>query len=98
MGRMAYLRLLFWLKWKLLWRGYRRNMSAAVGAILALVCFLPMSLGIAIGCGAGFLHLPPPNNEHLLRGVLLLVYLIWLLTPLLGYALSETYDITKLLQ
>jgi ABC-2 type transport system permease protein len=98
MGRMAYLRLLFWLKWKLLWRGYRRNMSAAVGAILALILFLPMSLGIAIGCGAGFLRLQPPYDEHLLRGVLLLVYLFWLLTPLLGYALSETYDITKLLQ
>ena len=31
---MAYLRLLFWLKWKLMWRGYRRS-TAALGIVVA---------------------------------------------------------------
>src|SRR5437870_3606183 len=94
---MSYLRLLFWLKWKLMWRGYRRSMSAAFGVILALIFFLPVALGIAAGCAIGFRDLAPPDNENLLRAVLLGIYLFWLLTPLLGYALSDSYDITKLL-
>src|SRR5881397_2655687 len=90
------LRLLFWLKWKLMWRGFRRSASAAVGVILGLVFFLPLALVIAFSCGFGFVMLAPPRNEHLLRLVLLGIYLIWLLGPLLGYALSDSYDITKL--
>lgn len=94
---MQYLRLLFWLKWKLLWRGYRRSTAAAVGAILGILVFLPFALLIAVGCGFGFVHLSPPNDEQLLRGVLLAIYLFWVMSPLLGYALSDSYDITKLL-
>src|SRR3712207_8128020 len=37
-----------------------------------------------------------PYNEHALRGVLLAIYLFWILAPLLGYALSDTYDVTRL--
>src|SRR5947209_1398598 len=94
---MSYLRLLFWLKWKLLWRGYRRSMSAAVGASLAILVFMPIALVIAFASAFGFGHLAPPNNEQLLRGVLLVIYLFWVMSPLLGYALSDSYDITKLL-
>src|SRR5690349_11596600 len=94
---MRYLRLLFWLKWKLLWRGYRRSTSAAVGAILAILVLLPFALLIAVACGFGFIRLPPPDDEQLLRGVLLVIYLFWVMSPLLGYALSDSYDITKLL-
>jgi ABC-2 type transport system permease protein len=92
-----YLRLLFWLKWKLMWRGYRRSLSAVAGVILSLLLFMPMAVGIALGCAFGFEKLLPPYNEHLLRGVLLAIYLFWVLGPLLGYALSDSYDITKLL-
>lgn len=91
------MRLLFWLKWQLMWRTYRRHMSAAVGAILAVIILLPMSLVIAGGALAGFLLLDPPLNQHLLRAVLLMGYLMWLMAPLMGYELTEDYDITKLL-
>lgn len=90
------LRLLFWLKWKLILRGYRRNTSLAVGAVLLLALFLPMGVLIAIACGWGFLNLASPNDAHLLRIVFLVVYLLWLLSPLLGYAMNDSYDITKL--
>src|SRR5438552_4182523 len=93
---MDYLRLLLWLKWKLLARTYRGSASAVFGAVIAILIFLPISLAIATGCVYGFRSLSPPLNEHLLRAVLLGVYLFWLVTPLLGYALSETYDISKL--
>src|SRR5712691_10089700 len=93
---MEYLRLMLWLKWKLLARTYRGSASALFGAIIAILIFLPLSLALATGFAYGFMALAPPLNEHLLRAVLLGVYLFWLVTPLLGYALSDTYDISKL--
>lgn len=91
------LRLLLWLKAKLMWRLYHRNTSALVGAIIALVIFLPLSLGMSVGCVIGFRLLAPPMNEHLLRAVLLFVYLFWLASPVMGVALTEEYDIGKVL-
>jgi ABC-2 type transport system permease protein len=93
---MEHLRLLFWLKWKLMWRTYRRSTSAVVGAVLTLVIFLPMALGLAAGCALAFRALAPPVNEHVLRILLLFIYAFWVLTPLLGYALNDSYDITRL--
>lgn len=90
------LRLLVWLKWRLMWRTFRRHKSAAVGAVLAMVVFVPISLVAGAGCLAGFLLLDPAPAEHLLRGVMLAAYLLWLLSPLFGYALTEDYDISKL--
>lgn len=93
---MEYLSILFWLKGKLLLRGYRRNVSSAVGAGIAIVVFLPLSIFVAVNAGAGFERLEAPGNEHLLRGVLLGMYFLWLMATLIGFALSESYDITKL--
>ena len=59
---------LFWLEWRLLWRGSRRSMSAAVGAILAILIYRQAALGIAVGCVFGFRALAMPNDEQLLRG------------------------------
>src|SRR2546425_10830081 len=80
-----------------MWRGYRRSMSAAFGVMIAILVFLPMALGIAAGCAAGFRLLAPPNNEHLLRAALLGIYLLWLPAPLLAHALRDAYHITNLL-
>ncbi len=91
-----YLKILFWLKWKLLLRGYRKSMSAILGVILALAVFLPIAVGVAFAIGVAFFNLPTEWQPHLLRAVLLAIYLWWLVVPLLGYALNESYDITKL--
>ncbi|UCH35043.1 MAG: hypothetical protein JSV65_01455 [Armatimonadota bacterium] len=97
-GRHAdYISLLLRLKWQLMWHTYRRQVSAAVGAVLAVLLLLPTSLVVAGGCLAGFLLLKPPFNEHLLRGVLLAGYLMWVTAPFLGYELTEDYDVSKLL-
>jgi ABC-2 type transport system permease protein len=93
---LGYLRLLLWLKSRLLWRTYTRQMSAAVGVVLLGLVFVPMSFLMAGGALIGFRVLPPPYDEHLLRGVLLWVYLMWLLSPILGYVLTEEYDPSKL--
>jgi len=90
------LRLLFWLKWKLMLRGYRRNPSSAIGAVLMLLFFFPLAVVLALLCAEGFTQMAPPNNANLLRAVLLGIYLLWLLGPTMGYALNESYDITRL--
>lgn len=88
--------LLFWLKCRLVWRAYRRNLSTLAGAIVAALLLLPCSLAVAGGALAGFLLLNPESAAHLLRGILLVAYAIWLLVPIFGYALTEDYDISKL--
>lgn len=95
-----YLRLLLWLKLKLAWRAYTRNVSAAVGAVLLVVVFAPMSVGFGLGSYFGFTALRTMGasfDEHLLRAILLGLYLMWVISPLFGYALSDDYDVTKLL-
>lgn len=92
---MEHIRLLFWLKWKLLLRGYRRSKSEWIGGLLLLLIFTPISLGIAAWFAYSF-HASPPDNENWLRTALLAIYAFWLLIPILGYSLNDSYDITKL--
>lgn len=93
---LTYLRLLFWLKGKLLLRGYQRSGTALTGVILTLVFLLPFAVSLAGGALIGFLDLAPPYNGHLLRAVLLMVYGFWVMSPLLGFAMNDSYDVTRL--
>lgn len=95
-GAWDQLKILFGLKWRLTLRGYRRSRSAVIGAVLFVLIFGPLALGGAAGLGFLFVRLHAPYNEHVLRAVLLGVYLFWLFAPLLGYALNDSYDITRL--
>src|SRR5438552_2021870 len=92
----SYLKLLFWLKWKLMWRMYRRERMAAVGLIIGLLVIGPWAFIGAGLCLFGFLTFEPPLNQHLLAGALTGAYLFWLLVPMMGYALNDSYDITRL--
>lgn len=89
------LRLLLWLKWTLTWRGYRRNRAKVVSTILILVIFLPLSGFAAYGIWA-LCHLFPSNARAVARDALAVIYLLWVATPLLGFQLNESYDLTKL--
>lgn len=93
---MQHIGLLFWLKWKLLLRGYRRNVSEWVGALLMVLILLPISLGIAFWFGIHFVREPVPENANWLRTALLAIYAFWIVIPILGYSLNDSYDITKL--
>ncbi|HEV2471775.1 MAG TPA: hypothetical protein VGS41_03865 [Chthonomonadales bacterium] len=89
-----YLRLLFWLKLKLMFRGYRRSPVSLVGVVITLIVMAPLSAAVAAFCYISFRSwvLAP----HLLRAVLTGIYILWLIAPLLGYALNDSYDITRL--
>ena len=90
------LRLLFWLKWKMMFRGYRRRRSSFVSSLLLILVFFPISVVLAVFAFFGFQSLSPENSGHLLRAILSGVYLFWLMAPLLGYSLNDTYDVTRL--
>lgn len=89
------LRLLLWLKWTLTWRGYRRNRMKVISTILSVVFFVPLSVGVAY-----FVHflagLHPWTAMLVARDALAIIYLTWALTPLLGFQLNESFDLTKL--
>ena len=93
---MRYIKLLFWLKGKLLLRGYRRSKSEWVGGLLLLFIFVPIALGIALWFGFHFVRAAPPENENWLRTALLAIYAFWVIIPVLGYSLNDSYDISKL--
>jgi hypothetical protein len=93
---MQHVKLLFWLKWKLLLRGYRRSKSEWAGGLLLLLVFIPIALGLAFWFGYNFVTALPPENENWLRTALLVIYVFWILVPVLGYSLNDSYDISKL--
>ncbi len=95
-GPLHHLKLLFWLKWTMTVRALTRSRSSVIGIILTLAFFVPLSLLIGVGFGVGFSVLPPFTAEQLLRGALLGIFLIWLLSPLAGFAVNDSYDITRL--
>ena len=98
-GPLHHLKLLFWLKWTMTLRTMTRSKSAIVGIIFAALVFVPFALGIAVGFGWVFVRFgqeQPFIAEQTLRAVLMGIYIMWLFAPLAGFALNDSYDITKL--
>ena len=89
------LRLLLWLKWTLTWRGYRRSRAQVVSAILLVLILLPLSGFCAYGVWF-LVQTYPFQAREIARDALAVVYLVWVVTPLLGFSLNESYDLTKL--
>jgi hypothetical protein len=88
--------LLFWLKWKLLLRGYRKSKSEWAGALLLILIFTPIALGIAAWFTLNFVFSPPAEKANWLRTALLSIYAFWIIVPILGYSLNDSYDISRL--
>lgn len=88
-------RLLLWLKWTLMWRGFRRDRMRLIGIIVMLAIFTPMSVGLAVVCWLLAVD-TPPLAPFILRAAFGIAYLLWLITPLLGFPLNESYDPTRL--
>lgn len=89
------LRLLLWLKWTLTWRGYRRSRSKVVGAFFFLLIFLPLSGFCAYGIWV-LLREETILAQAVCRDTLTIIYLLWATTPLLGFPLNESFDLTRL--
>ncbi|BDI28378.1 hypothetical protein CCAX7_004290 [Capsulimonas corticalis] len=93
---MSSLRLMLELKLKLTWRGYRRSTWKILGAILLLLAFLPVSGFVSFGLWWLLNNVGPSLQMPIARDALTVVFVIWAVTPLLGFQLNESYDLTKL--
>ncbi len=78
-------------------RTFMRQRGRIVGLILTALCFAPLILGAAIGSAYGYLNLPDPWPAQLLGAVLVLLWLIWIVAPVLAFRLNEGLDLTRLL-
>ena len=92
------LRWLFWLRWKLFLRGFTRDKSRIIGAIVTILFGIPIFGGIAVGTFLAYRFLPAPANAEILFIVLTGVYLLWIVLPLLEYTTNEGLDVSKLMQ
>jgi ABC-2 type transport system permease protein len=90
------LKILIRMKLLLQWRSYTRNVSTLVAVIAFALMFLPGIIMVTVVSFFGMTYLEPPANGNLLAGILTLIYLVWLVMPLIGSAFSDGYDITRL--
>ena len=95
---MDHVKALLWLKWRLIVRGYQRSKVRYIGLVLVLLFALgPASLGGALTAYLGFAHLDTERAVELLFIVLLALWVFWLVFPLVGFSLNETYDVSRLM-
>jgi hypothetical protein len=87
---------LFWLRTKLLLRGYSRDWRRVVGAVLLLLIAVPFLGGIALATLAGYVFRPRSEAIELLMLVLVGLYLFWSFLPLIEFGVNEGLDVTKL--
>lgn len=94
------LRLLVWLRLKLALRGIATSKMKAAGLILMLLLVAPAALGIAAGAFFALWQLPLGHGvaagEKILLVGLSLIAFLWVLSPMMGFALNDAYDITRL--
>ncbi|HLQ10938.1 MAG TPA: hypothetical protein VK134_05010 [Ktedonobacteraceae bacterium] len=90
------LRWLFWLRLRMLTRGFRRNRASLIGSIVFLF-FVVIGAGwAAFGTFAAYRFLSPPANFEILYLVLTGLLLLWIVLPLLEFASNEGLDLSKL--
>jgi ABC-2 type transport system permease protein len=82
---------------KLTVRQFSREKGRIIGAFIVLLVFGPLIVSAAVGTTIGYRSLSDQWPTALLGGVLVVMWFIWLLFPIIGSALNETADITKLL-
>lgn len=95
---MDQIRTLIWLKTRFTLALYRKRRSLLVILLVTLPLTLAFNLALFFGGLVAFWSLPVENSRQILSGALTAIYFMWLMGPLLGVAMNEGYDISKLLQ
>jgi ABC-2 type transport system permease protein len=62
-----------------------------------LVFALPVPIMLAVFSNVGYRHLPVPRNFEILGGVLVMLWVAWLLAPIFGTQFNEAPDMTRFL-
>ena len=90
------IRWLFWLRVRMLTRGFRRNRASLIGYIIFLVFVLVGAGWAAFGSFAAYRYLASPANFEVLYLILTGLFLVWIVLPLLEFASNEGLDLSKL--
>jgi len=85
------------LRGKLTLRQFSRERGRIIGAALVLFLFGPLVLGAAFGTAVGYRRLEDQWPTALLGAVLTVLWLIWLIFPIIFTSINEGADITRLL-
>jgi hypothetical protein len=93
------LRWLFWLRWKMFTRSFVRGGASRIIGVVILGIFLAVfGGGAAIGTYFAYTGLAAPANAEVLFLVLTVIYVIWIILPLLQINTNEGLDLSKLSQ
>lgn len=90
------IRWLFWARWRMLFRGFRRSRSSLIGSIISLVVVLFLAGWGAFGTYSAYRFLPAPANSEVLYLVVTGLFLLWMFLPLMEFTGNESMDISKL--
>jgi hypothetical protein len=88
--------LLVKLKWVLTWRGYRADKAKAFSSLILFICLVLISGLSVVALWYLFEHVEASLKLFVARDALAILYLLWAVTPLMGFHLNESYDVTKL--
>lgn len=88
---------LFRLRAKLTLRQFSREKGRIIGAIVVILVLAPIAVGAAIGTAVGYRTLELKWASALMGGVLVVLWLIWLVFPVIASSINEGMDITRLL-
>jgi len=89
------IRLMLWLKLTLSWRMHRSSKLRTLSVVLFFVMMVPLIM-LAFGLHWLLGYAPPSSTEPIMRDAFAIIYLLWILAPLLGFQMNESYDLTKL--
>jgi ABC-2 type transport system permease protein len=90
------IRWLFWARWRMLFRGFRRSRSSLIGSIISLVVVLFFAGWGAFGTFSAYRFLPAPANGEVLYIVVTGLFLLWMTLPLMEFTGNESMDVSKL--
>ena len=88
---------LFRLRGKLTVRQFSREKGRIIGAIVVALVFGPMIVAATYGTAVGYRTLENQWPTALLGGILVGLWLIWLVFPIIASSVNENADITPLL-
>lgn len=94
---MDQIRLLLRLKYQLTLGLYRKRSALLVTALITAPAMATLGLGLYFAGLVSLYSLPASIAREGLSGSLTFLYIVWLVLPIMGVSLHESYDVTKLL-
>lgn len=88
---------LLWLRRQLAWRQWTGQRGRWVGAAVSLLLLGPLIWQTAVASSTFYATHSPEESAPLLVGIFVLLWLIWLVTPVFATSLNAAFDISRLL-